>query len=677
MNKKENIILKNLLFVISAMAYVILAVPAEPKWLLLGVAIIVLFYVITRFVPNIHLFLKNYYNKRRLIISFTLSMLLGFRFEKVWRYSGQISDIALRIGISSAVILYSIGIILGLMGIYFCFAMLSLFLEVPLKWFRSAGIQKKDDNRRIWDKGLLIGIAVVLILQGGILTYWGIQKEGYHVDEVYTFELSNYQYTNYGDMGGAYGSWISGSDLKTVAEPDGTELFNFTIPYWNSETDNHPLTYYSVIHLFSSVSKMFHFGISKWIGLIPNFIACLCATVVLILMCYELIKKRWIAVIMGAFWAMSIGAINTGVYIRMYAFLTFWCVLFAFLHLLFYKNLQEQKLNLRFVTIMEVCTTAGILSQYYFLIFAFFTCAITFFMIVFKRKWQILKGYVGMEFCGIFMAELLFPRMVVRLFFGDRGAEALSNVATANIVVKLKEILQVINDELFAGYGPIIIGIGAVIFTIGIVEGIFRKEFITIDDKFVMQMAVVSILFVVAITKLAPYMSDRYFMCSFPIILMCCAYFFYRGFILILHDNKLGRSISAVILTVLVGTILAVGYQTQKVKYIYSDQIERRSDIEEYGDIPVVTVNADSYDDSTLKWLFELQNYSDLFLCHHEDFSDIKIAASAGKLDGGFLLYAHMYKDESAVIDEVKKYIEISNYELITDVGDCAVFYIQ
>lgn len=91
----------------------------------------------------------------------------------------------------------------------------------------------------------------------------------------------------------------------------------------------------------------------------------------------------------------------------------------------------------------------------------------------------------------------------------------------------------------------------------------------------------------------------------------------------------------------------------------------------------MVTVNADSYDDSTLKWLFELQNYSELFLCHHNNFSDIKTAASDGRLDDGFLLYAHMYKDKNVVINEVKKYIEISNYKLVTDIGDCEVFYIQ
>lgn len=666
---------KNLIFVISSAAYIVLAVPAEPKWLLCGVALVVLTYIITRFLTNISEFVKGNRRKVRLVIAILLSLLLGFRFEKAWRYSSQMAIVSSELGISISILLYILGIILGLVGIYFCLSMLTLFIELPKKLFRETGVPEKYIPKRKLNKGLLFGILVVLVLQASALTYWGVQKEGFHVDEVYTYELSNYQYTNYGDAEGTYDTWISGAQLKTVAEPDGTELFNLTIPYWNSETDNHPLEYYTVIHVFSSIFKILNIEEVKWIGLIPNFLACLLTTIILILLGYRLTQKNIPAIMFGAFWALSIGAINTGVYIRMYAFLTFWCVLFVYLHLLFYQKMNSKMLDLRFISTMVICTAAGVLSQYYFLIFAFLTCAITFFTLAIKKHWKLLISYCTMEFCGVFLAELMFPRMLVRLFFGDRGAEALSNAANADLVTKLKEILVVINNEIFAGYGQAIIGIVVIIIFMGVLVSLYRKNSFTIEDKFIGQMAIVVVLFIIVITKLAPYMSDRYFMCSFPILLTCCAYFVYRGIRLIIASDQIGYSISTAILIIVVAAITFIGYQAQDVNYIYGDQVERRAAIENYGDIPVVTLNADFYDDSILKWLFELQNYSDVFMCHYKNFQNLADADVDRKLDNGFLLYCHMYSEEDGIISEVEKYLDFIDYELVTEIGECPVYY--
>ena len=119
-------------------------------------------------------------------------------------------------------------------------------------------------------------------------------------------------------------------------------------------------------------------------------------------------------------------------------------------------------------------------------------------------------------------------------------------------------------------------------------------------------------------------------------------------------------------------------YHTQNVKYVYADQVQRRVDIEAYGDIPVIVVNKDTYDDSSLKWLFELENYSNVFLCHHQDFSEIRIANRKKDLRNGFLIYCHMYSEnETELIKRIEQEINVNDYRLISDVGDCKVFYIE
>ena len=588
------VVFRNLLFVISGAAYLALVVPAEGKWLIMGAMLIVFLYGITRFCMPIKDFVNKNKEKHYLIFSTFFSLLLGFRFEKVWRYSSKILSITSQMQIDSSVLLYVIGIILGFLGIYFFFTVLIFLLKFPRIYIQRIGLVSGDREKRVaFDKKFAIGIMLVLLFQIMLLVYWGIQKQGYHVDEVYTFELSNYQYTNYGDISGSYGQWKSGKELGDVIEPNGSELFNLTIPYWNSETDNHPLTYYTIVHILSSTFHILKIGVNKWVGLLPNIAFCLVTTFFLIISMYRLLQKKCLALVGGAIWAFSIGTINTGIYLRMYALLTMWCIIFTYLHLELYKKVKRNTLNKNYILTLEICTMAGILSQYYFLIFAFLTCAITFAYFLIKKNWKYLTIYIITEFSAVFLAILLFPRMIVRLFFGDRGVEALNNASSNDrYAEKIKSVSNAINNEIFNGWGIYILTVClGIIVTWLIYRTIIVKKSknanISLYEGFVTQFSVVSVLFVIIIAKIAPYMSDRYFMCVFPIIVMCVAYIVFRGITFTLHRLQVGYFITVAIVCVLMTVMTITSYHTQNVKYVYADQVQRRVDIEAYGDIPV------------------------------------------------------------------------------------------
>lgn len=84
----------------------------------------------------------------------------------------------------------------------------------------------------------------------------GVQKQSFHVDEVYTFELSNYSETIYGDGKDSYATWHTGDSFKAILEPENDHLFDLSVPFWNGETDNHPSTYYMLVNFFSSFFKV-------------------------------------------------------------------------------------------------------------------------------------------------------------------------------------------------------------------------------------------------------------------------------------------------------------------------------------------------------------------------------------------------------------------------------------
>lgn len=672
---KMNVLTKNLYFVISAAAYILLSVPSEFRWIFIGLVSGFLLYIITRFFNvSIINYVKSNSSNWISAISICFSLILGLRFEKVWRYSSQVRILAQKLNISSSILLIILGIFLGVLAVYFFMVLLTFLINYPQKYFKlNCNI---NYGKRIKNKSLILCILMTIILQLCVLTYWGIQKSGYHVDEVYTYELSNYKYTNYNDTEGAYSQWITGENLKTILEPDGTELFNLTVPYWNSETDNHPMTYYVIINFLSSLSTVFHLGITKWIGLIPNFIACLATTTIIILIGYCLTEKNSVATAIGMSWAFSIGAINTAVYIRMYALLTFWCVLFAYYTLLFLKKTNDESLDKHLIHKIQICTICGILSQYYFLIFAFYTCAITFFILLVRRKFDDAKGFFFTEIFSVFCAELLFPRMFIRLLFGDRGTEALNNFTSSNFLLKLKDIMLVINNEIFAGNGFIIITSTLLVIFLALIIRKYRNKTVFLEDIFIIQMMMVTLFYIVTVTKIAPYMSDRYFMCIFPISLICISYCIYNGIKIIFSNIEKKDVISFSVLTCFIVLNLMLGFKTQKINYIYRNQIERRSLINTYGDLPTIVMNNDIYDDSILKWNFELQEYSHLYLCRHKNLSDLNKALDK-KMNDGFLLYAHMYKDEKRIIKEVKKNYKVTDYKIITTDSDCIVIYFK
>ena len=133
MNK--NNYLRRVLLWLSGTAYMALAVPAESKWIKVGIAISILILVLGVFVKKIDMYVQEYAGKRRLVISVLLSMILGLRFEKVWRYSQKVASLSKIIGISQTVMLYVVGIILGILSIYFVLSAICFLMDFPKKFF--------------------------------------------------------------------------------------------------------------------------------------------------------------------------------------------------------------------------------------------------------------------------------------------------------------------------------------------------------------------------------------------------------------------------------------------------------------------------------------------------------------------------------------------------------------
>lgn len=663
-------ICRNIPFALSAGAYLLLAVPATETGLIAGVLLTTACFVLGLFLPGIWHYTKENATKGHWIAAGAVCLLMGFRFDNVWKLSSQVSALTSMMSLDKNVFLTVIGCVSAVGAVYFAAATLTWLLKSSLCLLNDTHSMV---HRQPFSRRLLISIVVLLTAQLGLLCYWGVQKQGFHVDEIYTFELSNYSETIYGDGENAYACWKNGEIFKEILEPADGRLFDLSVPFWNGETDTHPSTYYILVNIVSAVFKLLGIGVNKWAGLIPNFICCLVTTVFLVLLLQNLLKNEILALSGGIVWAFCIGTVNIGVYLRMYALMTMAAVILIWLHLKLLTSYSKQESVRNTLVMLQLATIAGILSQYYFLIFAFFFCGFVCIFLFLMKERKLLRCYMLTEISAVAAAELLFPRMIVQLLFGGRGSEALENMLKGRgYFTQLQTVVDMISRELFGGYGVAVLTVSTILLLVSIAVGKNRKAPLSFSDLFVLLMLMTACGYTLVVTKIAPYQVDRYFMCVFPFLIVYAVYGICRGITTLICGNCIGAFGISAVLVAFVFWCTGTG----EVSYIYSDSAERTEQIYQYADVPVVVLNGDLYNDSVLQWAFEFQMFENVFLCRNNRMSDLALAAEEGKLDNGFLLYVHQDDTDTAeLFAQISEWIEIERYFEVTDARGCRVFY--
>jgi len=126
-------------------------------------------------------------------------------------------------------------------------------------------LSKKIDTERIF----FVILVFIILIQIAALVVVGMQKNGYHNDEIFTYILSNsYDADRISHDRKVMDSWNEGSYLDKYVVVDENERFAYGAVKHNNSQDAHPPLYYYLIHTISSFVPGVY---SKWIGLGLNF----------------------------------------------------------------------------------------------------------------------------------------------------------------------------------------------------------------------------------------------------------------------------------------------------------------------------------------------------------------------------------------------------------------------
>lgn len=286
--------------------------------------------------------------------------------------------------------------------------------------------QRRGLLKRLWSFLQKYGaLCLVLFTVTGVCFLFSCRKSGMFIDEIYTYGLSNSHagpYVRDAAGGSLKDAVLTRQDLFSYMTVDEGEGFDFGAVVYNQTQDVHPPLYYWLFNMASSLTP----GVlSKWTGLVLDYLIYLCALWLLYLLSVRLFGSRAVGAAAAALYGLSVIGLSTMLMIRMYVLLTALTVLLAWLT----AGLLESR-RLWYCPLIGLCIFLGLMTQYYYVFYAFFLCGFVVLALLFQREFKMAGVFSLCAFAGVGLLVAAFPGCLDHLFADAlvSGGNALENL---------------------------------------------------------------------------------------------------------------------------------------------------------------------------------------------------------------------------------------------------------
>lgn len=450
-------------------------------------------------------------------------------------------------------------------------------------------------------------LAVVFLI---LLIFVGSKKEGFFVDEYFSFLLANTSELELDAMQGT--NTYTGQELLDVFYVQGeADQFDFRTVWENQINDNHPPLFYSIVHIICSLTMQRYDMIT--VGLAINIVIAMLAFVVIMKLAELFIENKMVATVYAFISCSTCYFVNSVIFVRMYMLLMFFTMLLVYV---LCRQIGKDTYKLSFFVQLYLITFLGVFTQYFFLIMLVFCCFVMMIYLIFKKKWKELVGGIVSVIAALGTVYLCFPAVISHLFASQRGTQAFSNAGDSDFVKRLFQMYSIIDIEIFGKISILVLVILVLVF---IFYGYRMKtgmvQTSNLDYKYVMLLLPAIMSFCV-IAKIAPGSTDRYIMETMPFISL--------GIFLILRELLRGvtksRLADSIVLIVMILCAI-LSYQDSALNYLYEHTDEYKARIEQYGtDTKVIYLYAEDDLYRAQSNLYELRDMTDITFYWHTDF---------------------------------------------------------
>lgn len=483
-------------------------------------------------------------------------------------------------------------------------------------------------------------LALICIVQLFVFLYFGSQKGYLMNDELFTYGSANHREGI--TMEFPLNEWLDESLFMDYVTPE-EDAFCYSIPYYNQTLDVHPPFYYFLIHTIASFRPN---EFSYWTGVGLNLVFLLGCTIALYFLALELFGKKGCAFLACTLFGLTYGALNTMLMIRMYMQFTF----ILLLHLLVYaKYWEKERIEKKGYFFLGLTLIGGALTHYYFLIAAFFLAAWYTLRLLVQKRWKEIGAYLVTILISAGISLFLFPKMWSHIFHGTRGTQAQKAfLSLAGYRRSLLNMFNIISRQMFGRHLWLVL---AVITVLLVVDCVLRKRIPVREFLPAVPLIIMSAGYFLLVTKVAPYIIDRYMMPIYPVIFVLAA-----GFLYWLIGDLLKKEVIAAGITVL---FLFLGIlpvlKGDPLGYAFQSEHANQELIRQYADKKAVYIDREFY------W-WEYYNIAQM-LKEHEGFYVISYAQIVQwQIDGDLEKTAGdeeviVYVGDSELNEEITEYI--------------------
>ena len=418
-------------------------------------------------------------------------------------------------------------------------------------------VMKEKDSKFF----ILAMLSVIIVLAFDV--FFVSRKEGYHMDEILSYELSNSEFTPwitptqpegrlekyyraeiYSDSFGTLLSNLRSQVKDVVTRRSASTAANYTADvydtpqwmtsedmteyvtfyrkdsvialsaYYNTTTDNHPPLYFMLLNVISAVYSLISFGsLSVWPGCILNMIFMAGSLVIINLFFRDIVHRRYLGPVCALFYGLSPAGIDTVLLIRMYAMTAFFCL--AFTYIVFKKLEDKDDFTKKNKTLILV-TVLGFLTQYFVCIYYFFLIVSLVIYLSSKKKLRTVGNLIRVMLISAVWGLVLYPFVYHDLFgtrIGDSVRDSLSGLG--GYTDKLKAFALILAEE--TAWSRQAVCVILMIMAAGCLIALGTRRM----KAYAPVLCTSALGYLLVVSKISPYTVDRYMMPVFPIVSMC------------------------------------------------------------------------------------------------------------------------------------------------------------
>ena len=519
----------------------------------------------------------------------------------------------------------------------------------------------------------ILMIVILLILQTIIYIFVGANKNYIHIDEAYSYGLTNYDRVEIEENPDFYNTWHNNEYYEDYLTVNQDEIWNFAPVYENQKNDVHPPLYYLLLRIAMSFSVG---EFSKWAGIGLNILIYVFITVFIYLILKKMLSREKHFEIKSAILAFAssimLASLSNVIYIRMYSLLTLEILITIYLHI---KLLKSEKINYKLLIGIGITVLAGVLTHYYYLFYLVFLYLIFMVKYIKEKQYKMLAYYTLTLVTAGILSLIIFPYSISHMFFGYRGQSVISSLEeVAKIPQKIFAQIHTLNYYAFNNLLYVII---AIIIVLAIYLKVRKKkmpEFSENEKDIVKIIIIPSALFFIIASIASPWQVLRYIVPVCGLVFIIVIYYLYK-LLQVISSEKVGNSIIAILLIVILVSPFIFKLEPELWYRDKKDFIEKVS-----GELNLPTIYV--YSSQTLGFLNDLLLFSKIdesYIAKDLDCTEENIQAIFENKDisEGIIVVISDNLDKNGILETIKEAEDFTETEELQRLWCSNVYYVH